>query len=136
MRTMSRGISAFLAISLCWGGMIHSAQAALIGTAQVVQEQQATATLSASQARTQLTAMLQRDDVRQALQDKGVELAQAQARVDALSDDEAQWMAQRMDSAPAGAGDLVGTVVFIFVLLLITDILGLTKVFPFTRSAR
>jgi hypothetical protein len=56
--------------------------------------------------------------------------------VDALSDEEAQWMAQRIDSAPAGASDLVGTIVFIFVLLLITDILGLTKVFPFTRSAR
>ena len=32
--------------------------------------------------------------------------------------------------------DVLGVIVFIFVLLLITDILGLTKIFPFTRSVR
>jgi hypothetical protein len=31
---------------------------------------------------------------------------------------------------------VVGAIVFIFVVLLVTDILGLTKVFPFTRSVR
>jgi hypothetical protein len=132
MRTLSRSISALLVLSLCWGGMLQSAQAGIIGTPEVVQTEQAA--LAPVQARAQLTAAMQRADVRQALQAKGVDLAQA--RVDALSDEEAQWMAQRIDSAPAGASDLVGTIVFIFVLLLITDILGLTKVFPFTRSAR
>lgn len=134
MRTLSRSISALLALSLCWGGMLQTAQAGIIGTPEVVQSEQAT--IAPVLARAQLTAALQREDVRQALQAKGVDVAQAQARVDALSDEEAQWMAQRIDSAPAGASDLVGTIVFIFVLLLITDILGLTKVFPFTRSAR
>ena len=33
-------------------------------------------------------------------------------------------------------GDVIGVIVFIFVLLLITDILGFTKIFPFTRSIR
>jgi hypothetical protein len=31
---------------------------------------------------------------------------------------------------------VVGALVLIFVILLVTDILGLTKVFPFTRSKR
>jgi hypothetical protein len=31
---------------------------------------------------------------------------------------------------------VIGTIVFIFVVLLITDILGFTKIFPFTRSIR
>ena len=56
--------------------------------------------------------------------------------IPALSDAEAQQLARTIDSAPAGASDLVGVLVFIFVLLLVTDILGLTKVFPFTRSVR
>ncbi|MGE5338534.1 MAG: PA2779 family protein, partial [Gemmatimonadota bacterium] len=51
------------------------------------------------------------------------------------TDDEAQQLAQRLDQLPAG-GDAIGVIVFIFVLLLITDILGLTKVFPFTRPIR
>ena len=47
-----------------------------------------------------------------------------------------QWvaaLADRVDTAPAGAG-IVGALFTIFVILLITDILGFTKVFPFTRS--
>jgi hypothetical protein len=55
---------------------------------------------------------------------------------DALSDAEVIAVAERIDSAPAGANDVLGVLVFIFVLLLITDILGFTKIFPFTRSIR
>jgi hypothetical protein len=44
-------------------------------------------------------------------------------------------LAGRVDSMPAG-GDIVGVLLFVFVLQLVTDILGLTKVFPFTRSVR
>ena len=45
-----------------------------------------------------------------------------------------EYLAQ-IDSAPAGAG-IVGTLFTVFVILLVTDILGLTKVFPFTRPIR
>ena len=44
-------------------------------------------------------------------------------------------LAGKVGTAPAGAG-IVGALVFVFVVLLVTDILGLTKVFPFTRSVR
>jgi hypothetical protein len=79
---------------------------------------------------------LQRADVVAGLRERGVDPAQAQARVDALSDAEVIAVAERIDSAPAGASDVLGVIVFIFVLLLITDILGFTKIFPFTRSVR
>jgi Na+-transporting methylmalonyl-CoA/oxaloacetate decarboxylase gamma subunit len=62
--------------------------------------------------------------------------AQVQERVAALTDAEVAQMAQQIDSAPAGANEILGTIVFIFLILLVTDILGLTKVFPFTRSVR
>jgi hypothetical protein len=45
-------------------------------------------------------------------------------------------VAEQIDTAPAAGTDVLGTLVFIFVLLLITDILGFTKIFPFTRSIR
>jgi hypothetical protein len=44
-------------------------------------------------------------------------------------------VAAQIDAAPAG-GDVLGVIIFIFVLLLVTDILGFTKIFPFTRSIR
>jgi hypothetical protein len=40
-----------------------------------------------------------------------------------------------MDKAPAGGG-IIGAIVLVFLVLLLTDILGFTKVFPFTRSVR
>jgi hypothetical protein len=60
------------------------------------------------------------------------------ARVAALTDDEVAQLAAKIDSLPAGAdgGGLIGALVLIFIVLLITDILGLTKIFPFTRPIR
>ena len=116
-------LTAFVAVSF-----EQSAQAAMVGTAQVV------AADAAAQTRARLTTALQRADVQAALQSNGISPETAQARVAALSDDEAAALAQQVDSLPAGGDGLVGALVFIFVVLLVTDILGLTKVFPFTRS--
>lgn len=111
-------------------GFQQSAQAAMIGTAQVA------AADAAAQVRIRLASSLQRADVQAALERNGIATADAQARVAALSDEEAMALAQQVDSLPAGGDGLVGALVFIFVVLLVTDILGLTKVFPFTRSVR
>jgi hypothetical protein len=81
-------------------------------------------------------AALERADVSQALVERGVNLDEARARVAAMTDAEAALVAAQIDSAPAGAADVLGVLVFIFVLLLVTDILGLTKIFPFTRPIR
>jgi hypothetical protein len=82
-----------------------------------------------------VTELLARDDVRAALVERGVDPAQVQARVDALTADEAQQLAERLDQLPAG-GDVLGVLFAVFLILLITDILGLTKIFPFTRPVR
>jgi hypothetical protein len=66
----------------------------------------------------------------------GVDPAAAQARVAALTDTEISRIDQHLDQLPAGGSSVIGALVFIFVLLVITDILGFTKVFPFTRSMR
>ncbi|MBU0689512.1 MAG: PA2779 family protein [Gammaproteobacteria bacterium] len=89
----------------------------------------------ADQGRAKIMALVSRDDVRAQLEMRGVTTEQAQARVDALTDDEAMQIAGKLDQLPAG-GDILGTAVFIFIVLLVTDILGFTKVFPFTRSMR
>ena len=66
----------------------------------------------------------------------GITSEEAQARTTALTDAEAVSVAQQIDALPAGGDGVVGALIFIFVLLLVTDILGLTKIFPFTRSVR
>jgi hypothetical protein len=64
-----------------------------------------------------------------------VNAAAAQARVDALTDKEVASISGELDSLPAG-GDIIGLLLTIIIVLIITDILGLTKVFSFTRSQR
>lgn len=99
--------------------------------ARLIATEQATAPAG----RVLLEQTLQRAEVVAALQARGVSVDAARARVAALTDAEAAQVAAEIDKAPAG-GDVLGTIVFIFVLLLITDIIGFTKVFPFTRSIR
>lgn len=110
-------------------GFTQTVQAAMIGTEQAV------AATRAGGNHARIAAALERPEVVSHLEEMGVSKADAQARVAALTDDEAATLAGQIDSLPAG-GDVVGALVLIFVVLLVTDILGLTKVFPFTRSRR
>jgi len=93
----------------------------------------AASTLSAS--RDTVSQFLARDDVRQAMLGQGVSAQAAQERVAAMSDSEVAQLAGRIDQAPAG-GDVLGILFTVFIVLLVTDIMGFTKVFPFTRSVR
>ncbi len=83
--------------------------------------------------RTDLGDLLNRQEVRDALQAHGVQADALTARVAALSDSEARALRQQIDTAPAGGDGVIGVLFTVFIILLITDILGLTKVFPFTR---
>ncbi|HEX7384382.1 MAG TPA: PA2779 family protein [Burkholderiaceae bacterium] len=128
-----RLLTALVAACVSYAGFVQGANAALIGTEQVATSQGLPAE---GAARAHVLATLERADVVQGLQARGVDPQQVRARVDALSDAEVAQLSQQLDSAPAGASDILGVIVTIFVVLLITDILGFTKVFPFTRSIR
>lgn len=85
-----------------------------------------------------LVSVLERKDVARALEQLGVSPEEAQRRVAGLTDAEARQAVERLDSLPAGGdfilGSLIGAAVFVFVVLLITDILGFTDVFPFVKK--
>lgn len=103
--------------------------AALIATAQI------TTSGESIQNRDRVRTFLQREDVRNMLKQQGVDANVALTRVDAMTDSEVQTVADQLDKLPAG-GEILGILFTVFVILLITDILGLTKVFPFTRPIR
>ncbi len=132
-KNIKRLLVSVLASSISFAGFMQTAQAGMISTEQVAVSE---GLRTAADARAHVMATLERADVAAALAERGVDIDQARARVAALTDAEAARVAQEIDSAPAGANDILGTIVFIFVLLLITDILGFTKIFPFTRSIR
>lgn len=85
--------------------------------------------------RERINTFLDREDVRKEMQAQGIDANATKARVAALTDEEVHTIAGNMDKLPAGGdGGVLEILLTIFVVLLITDILGFTKVFPFTRS--
>jgi hypothetical protein len=125
MNTLKRCIARVLVVCTLGGGMPLPATAGIVTTGEI----------TASAERDRVRSFLDRAEVRAKLEALGVDANAARARVDALTDEEANKLAAHIDQLPAG-GQLVGALLFIFVVLLITDILGLTKVFPFTRAMR
>ena len=105
-----------------------SAQAAMVSTGQAIASQ------ASQHDRERILTLLERSEVRAQLHAWGVSPEAAKARVDALSDEEVASISGKLDSLPAGGSDIIGAMVFIFLVLLVTDILGFTKVFPFTKS--
>ena len=128
MRTpsaLARGIRLLLLISFTLSVLIAPlAHAGPIGTAAIIDRH---ATL------TELDTLLARDEVRSQLAAWGVDPDQARARAASLSPAELERVASRMDELPAG-GDLLGAAVFVFLVLLVTDILGFTDIFPFVKK--
>jgi hypothetical protein len=112
---------------------VQTANALIVDTSTVIAVQQESAN------RDRVAAFLGRDDVQQVLVQHGVNADEAQQRVASLSDTELAKLAGQIDQLPAGGdgvGAVVGAVVLIFLVLLITDLLGLTHVFPFVHSQR
>jgi hypothetical protein len=129
---MQRVVCGVVALSLAGGGVhVPVAQAALVGTEQVVAA--AAQGQAVDDMRQHLSMLLARDDVAAALQGRGVDVEQARARVDSLSDAEVMQLHGQIDQLPAG-GSVVGTAVFVFLVLLLTDILGFTDIFPFVKK--
>jgi hypothetical protein len=88
-------------------------------------------------ARTFVNSVLSRDEVTASIVARGIDVHEAMARIDALSDAEIIALADRMEQLPAGGsafGTIVGAAVIVFIVLLITDIMGFTDIFPFVKK--
>lgn len=139
---MLKSLKKFVAITLIATtshlGFVGAVQAAMVDTG-------ATAPASSSRqaaveaVRTRLATFLERADVNERLGAMGIRADEARARADALSDNEVLAASDRIEHMPAGGdafGAIIGAALLVFIVLLITDILGLTKVFSFTKPIR
>jgi hypothetical protein len=88
-------------------------------------------------ARDNIKDFMARQDSQNLLIAKGISPEEAKARIDSLTDAEALMVSQHIESMPAGGnavGIIVGAILLVFIILLITDLLGLTNVFPFVKK--
>jgi len=120
-----------LVVSAPWSTTV---QAALVTTDQVMTDPAAVAGN-----REKLVHFLRQDAVREHLVAMGVDPSEVEARLAALSPAELAQLSARIDQMPAGGDGIEAVVVailIVFLVLLITDLAGLTDVFPFVKKHR
>ncbi|MDQ7010864.1 MAG: PA2779 family protein [Mariprofundaceae bacterium] len=104
--------------------------AAMVGTGQIVKAQ------SADEDRERIIGLFERSEVQQQLQTLGVSADEVQLRVANMTDAEVHMLAGEIDQLPAG-GDvvtaLISAALIVFLVLLFTDIIGVTDVFSFVN---
>jgi hypothetical protein len=120
MKSIRRTVAAVLVACLTSASLPFHAHAGMLSTDAAIAGERA-----------RISAFVDREEVRARLQAQGVSATDVAARVASLTDDEAALVAARIDELPAGG--VVGLILTVFLILLITDLLGLTKVFPFTK---
>jgi hypothetical protein len=131
---IAKPLSIFLAI---WVFMISGpsqAMAAIVGTERVFDAERV------QNARELIHGLMAREDVQAALVREGIAPGEAQARAESLSDAEAVRLAGVIETLPAGGSSALAIIVvaslIVFITLLVTDIMGYTDVFPFTKRHR
>jgi hypothetical protein len=93
----------------------------------------------AQDARDHLKTLISRNDIKKSLISQGIDPDEAKARIDSLSDSEVIEVADKIEQLPAGGGAfgaIIGAALIVFLVLLLTDILGYTDVFPFVKSQK
>jgi len=133
-RNIKKTISVLIAMSMAWISFPHGyASAAIIGTEAVA------SSLNGQHARSHIQSVIAREEVRNILIGQGVNIEEAKNRISSLSDAEAIRLANEIDQLPAG-GDawsaLIVASLIVFFVLLVTDIVGYTDVFPFVKKVK
>ncbi len=102
---------------------VHSVLAAMVGTEAILVNQ------DTQNARDRLRSFLDREAVQSQLTARGIDPAEARARVDSLSDSEVMQISDKIDQLPAG-GSFWGTVLYLAIIavivLLVLELLGYT----------
>jgi len=118
----------FLTASLL-GAQVAPVHAGMIGTAQVLAAEQGRLD------RATLVSLLEREDLQRQLAALGVDIKDARERVAGLTDAEVARINQRLAELPAG-GDVLGVILVIFLVFVITDVIGATDIFPFIHPVK
>lgn len=119
-----RRLCCVFCVALLVAPMILPVHAAMVGNGTIVAEARTNAD------RTEVLAFLDRGEVRAELEAMGVDPADAKSRVAAMTDAEIAELNKRIDEMPAGGGVLEVALV-VFIVFVITDVIGATDIFPF-----
>ena len=132
LRRKRKSIAVLVILALSTFSIISApAQAAMVNTAEILKQSKHNFD------RDRINTFLSRSEVQKYLVARGINPEEAKARTDSLTDQEIEKIVAGIDQLPAGGGALgtiVGAALVIFLILLITDILGLTDIFYFVKK--
>lgn len=132
MRRAIKPISIFLIISLVCISMPYGYASAAIIETEIAKD-----SIEGKQARNYILSVFAREEVQAVLTAQGIDSQEAKRRLDSLTDAEVIRFAKEIKQLPAGGGafgTIVGAALIVFLVLLITDIMGFTDVFPFVKK--
>lgn len=126
MLKLLKKTAALLAVSLMLFTSIGASMAQVVELDQFLLQQD----------RQQLQSLVDRQDVQEQLQAYGLNPEQVQERIAQMTEDELQTLQQHLGDLPAGeyAGQVISLAFALFIIFLITDMIGATNVFPFVKS--
>jgi len=116
-----------LTLSIAWACLsFGNVQAAIVSNDQIIHD-----VYQVNDSQT-LLATLSRADVQQQLSSMGVNAVDIESRINSMTHEEIVQLNQQITELPAGAG-VLGVVVTVFIVFVITDVIGATDIFPFIR---
>ena len=129
MQTLFRPVAWLLSVLLTLTP-VFSAHAGMIGTTTLLESAQS------QQTRASLQELLNREDARQQLLALGISPDQARERVASLSDSELARINQGIEQLNAGGDSVLGILLIIFIIFVITDVIGATNIFSFIHPVK
>ncbi|MGD8581569.1 MAG: PA2779 family protein [Gammaproteobacteria bacterium] len=123
MKSCKQYLSFLLAVALM-SMSLNNAGAAIVTNDIVVSQ------LQQNSAKTELLQTISRSDVKEQLLALGVNPADVESRINLMTHEEIAQLNQKIDELPAG-GDVLGILLVIFIVFVITDVIGATDIFPF-----
>ena len=124
MQLMQRQLAWFLSAVLILMP-VTSVQAAMIGTDQIINQTDSSLTQE------KLQQYLDREATKKQLYTWGVSPDWIKERVNNLTDVELARINQGIDNLNAGGDSILGILLIIFIVFVITDVIGATNIFPF-----
>ena len=110
-------------------GPLNTAFAGMVGTEQLLAGERL------QMDREHLLATLSRAEVQQQLSDLGVDPGMAAERVARMTDAEIAALSAGIGDLPAGSG-VLGAVLVVFIVFVVTDVIGATDIFPFIHPVQ
>ena len=134
IRTRAKFVSIFMATLMFLIAVPYQPIFAAMITTDVAVESE-----RAEKSREYLKELIARENIEKYLIDQGIDPVEVKSRIDSLTDSEAIALADQIEELPAGGGAvgiIVGAALIVFLVLLVTDILGYTDIFPFVKAQK